>query len=618
MNLLEVPHHDGSALYVERIDWRVDGTMRVRVQVPNASRIAHIAVRYTHDGEQGYVSLVREETATSSGNKYGKSASTWWTANVPLVNPVVSYRFVLAADDGATQWLNATGVHKYDTPDADDFVARCDIDYPEWPTKSVVYQIFPDRFATSALESSTPSWARRRDWNTLPQGPDWSSELFGGDLYAAAERLDHVARLGANVVYFTPIFTARSAHRYDAASFDEVDPLLGGDSALSAFSKQAHAWNMRVLGDLTLNHCGSAHEWYQRAVADKKSPERNYFYFETTSEGERPATWLGVSSLIKLNFASRALRDRMYAADDSIARRWIDEETGLDGWRIDVANMAGRRGAHDVSHEVSGEFVAACQKEKPDAYVVGEHFPDPRIDMVRGGWHGIMAYSAFTRPVWSWLRATELADGFPENFFGTPFGVPKRDGTAMVVAMRAFTAGVPYDAVLRSWLILDSHDTPRFHVLTGDRDRTKVGVGLQMTLPGVPMVWMGDEIGVGGTTCGEDSRRPMPWDREGEWDNDLLAWYRECIRLRRGSQALATGSMRWLHVGPDVVVYLRETDGDRVLCCASRASHAAVQLSVESLECSRVNTLLGAAPQLVDGRLVLPAVGPGFHVWQLT
>jgi len=154
-------------------------------------------------------------------------------------------------------------------------------------------------------------------------------------------------------------------------------------------------------------------------------------------------------------------------------------------------------------------------------------------------------------------------------------------------------------------------------VLTGDRERTKVGVGLQMTLPGVPMGWMGDEIGVGGTTCGEDSRRPMPWDREGEWDNDLLAWYRECIRLRRGSDALAVGSMRWLHVGPDVVVYLRETATDRVLCCASRASHAAVQLSMESLECSQVSTLLGVAPQLVDGRLVLPAVGPGFHAWQL-
>ncbi|NBO06516.1 MAG: hypothetical protein EBV17_05695, partial [Actinobacteria bacterium] len=101
--------------------------------------------------------------------------------------------------------------------------------------------------------------------------------------------------------------------------------------------------------------------------------------------------------------------------------------------------------------------------------------------------------------------APPIPNSSPIHTIGTP-----------VAAMRAFTAGVPFDAVLRSWLILDSHDTPRFNVLTGSRDRTKVGVGLQMTLPGVPMVWMGDELGIGGATCGEDSRRPMPWDREAE------------------------------------------------------------------------------------------------------
>jgi len=608
VNLLATPHHDGSSLYVERHDWRVGGSARLRVQVPKAAAVEHLAVRYTHDGEQAYVTLAREGNDTTSA---------LWSAEIPLVNPIVFYRFLIGYSDGASRWLNATGLHEHDTPDADDFVARCDVDYPEWPTTSVVYQIFPDRFATSNIDAPTPDWANRREWGMLPQGPNWSGELFGGDLYGAAEHLDHVAGLGANVVYLTPVFTARSAHRYDAETFDEVDPLLGGDAGLAALSKQAHAWNMRVIGDLTLNHCGASHAWYRRAVDDQKAPERDYFYFEQTPEGEKPATWLGVSSLIKLNFASNELRERMYGARDSIARRWLDAESGLDGWRIDVANMAGRRGAHDVSHEISGEFVAACQQKQPDTYVVGEHFPDPRGDMLRGGWHGIMAYSAFTRPVWSWLRADVLPADFPNNFFGTPLGVPHRDGVSMVAAMRSFTAGVPYDAVLRSWLILDSHDTPRFHALAGDRERTKVGVGLQMTLPGVPMVWMGDEIGVGGTSCGEDSRRPMPWNREHEWDGDLLAWYRDCIRLRRGSDALAVGSLRWLHVGTDVVVYLRETSQDRLLCCAARAPHAAVQLPIDALGCSQVQTLLGLAPQIVEDRLVLPASGPAFHVWQL-
>jgi alpha-glucosidase len=610
MTLLAAAHHDGSALYVEPLEWRLGGVAGIRLRVPHAAGVDAVAVRYTHDGEQACVPMKHERC---------ESIESWWSFDVPLENPLVSYRFLLSSSGNPSRWLNATGEHLHDTPDADDFVLRVDVDYPRWPTKSVVYQVFPDRFATSELDVATPEWARRRAWDELPQGPDWSSELFGGDLYGAAEHLDHVARLGADVVYLTPFFTARSAHRYDAATFDEVDPLLGGNDGLEALTKQAHAWNMRVMGDLTLNHCGASHPWYDQATSRPDAKERSYFYFERDADGvEKPATWLGVRSLIKLNFASDDLRGVVYRHRDAIAKKWLRGDNGLDGWRIDVANMMARRREHDMSHEVSKEFVDECRAEKSDAYVVGEHFQDGRADLAHGGWHGVMAYSAFTRPVWAWLRAETLPSEFPQSFLGSAFGVPKRDGVSMVAAMRAFTAGVPFDAVLRSWLILDSHDTPRFHVLTGDTSRTKVGVGLQMTMPGVPMVWMGDEIGLGGTSCGEDSRRPMPWGNESEWDNDLLEWYTQCIALRRASEALAIGSLRWVHVGTDVVVYLRETSSDRILCCAARGVHVPIQIPAEQLDCESLTTLLGSNAQLVDGRVVLPAVGPAFHMWRLS
>jgi alpha-glucosidase len=609
MNLLTAPHHDGSALYVERTNWRLGGSVRVRVRVPHAADVDAVAVRYTHDGEQTCVPLQQER----NGN-----AEIWWAGNVPVTNPLVSYRFLMSRSGNADTWLNATGVHGHDTPDADDFVLRADVTYPEWPVHSVVYQIFPDRFATSGLVVETPEWARRRSWGDLPQGPDWSSELFGGDLYGVAEHLDHIARLGADVVYLTPVFTARSAHRYDAATFDEVDPILGGVDALRTLIQQAHAWGMRVIGDLTLNHCGIAHSWYCNALATLDAEERRYFYFERGPDGsEHAATWLGVNSLLKLNYSSSQLRKEMYGGSDSVARKWLRGYDGIDGWRIDVANMAARHGSHDESHEVSTEFVGSCTAEKHDAYVVGEHFQDGRIDLGKGGWHGIMAYSAFTRPVWAWLRGETLPVEFPNSFLGSAFGVPKRDGLSMVAAMRAFTAGVPFDAVLRSWLILDSHDTPRFHVLTGDIGRTMVGVGLQMTMPGVPMVWMGDEIGMGGVSCGEDSRRPMQWDDDSDWNNELLEWYRRCIALRRSSEALAVGSLRWLHVGVDAVVYIRETADDRLLCCASRTVHAAVQLPLSLLQCEKISTVLGESMTLLGDRVVLPSSGPSFHAWRL-
>jgi alpha-glucosidase len=178
--------------------------------------------------------------------------------------------------------------------------------------------------------------------------------------------------------------------------------------------------------------------------------------------------------------------------------------------------------------------------------------------------------------------------------------------------MRAFRAGVPWDFVLNSWTILDSHDTPRFRTMAGSRERQLVGVGLQMTTPGVPMAFAGDELGLEGE-WGEDARRTMPWDRVDEWDAELLAAYRALIALRRSSPSLTRGGIRYAYVDDDVIAYLRETRGERLLCLASRAPHEPVRLPFPSLE-----TLYGDEPELDSGDALLPADGPSFHVWRLT
>ena len=127
MSLVAAPHHDGSALFVDRVDWRVGGVARVRLRVPTAAGLLRAAVRYTHDGEQGYVPLEREDEQSGVTAPQDNSTLSWWSGTLPLTNPVVSYRFALSMAGGETAWLNATGMHRHDTPDADDFVARCEI-----------------------------------------------------------------------------------------------------------------------------------------------------------------------------------------------------------------------------------------------------------------------------------------------------------------------------------------------------------------------------------------------------------------------------------------------------------------------------------------------------------
>jgi alpha-glucosidase len=271
---------------------------------------------------------------------------------------------------------------------------------------------------------------------------------------------------------------------------------------------------------------------------------------------------------------------------------------------VDVANMSGRTRDTDVNADVAPTLRAVLDD---DALLVAEHFHDFRPDF--RGWHGVMNYAGFSRPVWTWLRG-ELE----VPYFGLPITMPQLGGDASAASMRAFRAGVPWDFVLHSWAILDSHDTARFRTVVGSQARQLVGVGLQMTSPGVPMVFAGDELGLEGE-WGEDARRTMPWGAELP---PLFDEYRRMISLRRNHRALARGGLRYAFVDDDVIAYLRETAEERLLCLAVRDEHTSVRLPLAALRAQELETLYGDDAELDGGDAVLPAAGPAFHVWRLT
>jgi alpha-glucosidase len=590
---LAEPHHDGSEAYVLQRPAEPGDVAVVRLRVPRSAGVDAVALRSVRDGE---ASAVRAEVDAETGTE------TWWRASFRVAGRSAHYRWLLQGRSEYA-WLNGTGLVRREVPDADDFVLALDPGGPEWHLGSVVYEIFPDRFASSGLDVEPPSWAVPRAWGERPtgRGPVTSREWFGGDLRGIEQRLDHVSDLGASALYLTPIFPARSTHRYDATSFDRIDPLLGGDEALASLVAAAHGRGIRVVGDLTLNHCGAGHDWFAAARNGRAVPERDFFTF-----GERfphgYAAWLGVPSLPKLNWASPELRARMLAVE----RRWLD--AGLDGWRIDVANMVGRLGPVDLNADVARAVRDALP---PDALLVAEHGHDFRLDLGGDGWHGVMNYSGFLRPVWWWLRH----DGFAEDpFVAAP--APKLDGPEAVATMRAFRAGVPWPQVLHSWTLVDSHDVARFRTVAGSRDRHLVALGLQMTSPGVPMVFAGDELGLEGR-WGEDGRRTMPWDRPETWDTVLLEEHRRLIAVRRSSDALARGGIRYAHISADAIAYLRETPGERLLCLASRADHPAVRLPLDLLGATELEPLHGGEASREGAHVSLPPEGPAFHVWRL-
>jgi alpha-glucosidase len=506
-----------------------------------------------------------------------------------VTNPVARYRFLLEVDGG--YWsLNAQGLFRRDVSDYADFRLTSFPAAPGWLRQATIYQVFPDRFARSAGADSrpVPGWAISSGWNRTPVegfGPATPLQFYGGDLAGVAEKLDHIQELGADVIYLTPFFPARSNHRYDASTFDEVDPLLGGDSALVQLVEAAHARGIKVLGDLTANHSGDAHEWFRTALADPESAEAGYYYFNADRSGYE--SWYGVASLPKLNWSSEGLKHKFVLDDDSAVARWLKPPFNLDGWRIDVGNMTGRLGATDLNREVARLIAARVREINPAAALLAEATNDAAPDFTGEHWHGAMTYANFTRPLWSWLGG----DAGHVNFFGTPLAGPNTVRAEEFLAVHLDLASAySWDLRLQNMNALNSHDTARAATVMIDGGQL-LGAVMMFTLPGVPVVFAGDEFGLKGSN-GEDSRTPMPWDDPGRIENDLRASYASLAALRAGQPALTEGGIRWLHAEGNALAYVRELAGSAILVFVARAG-ARADIAAGTLSAAQEAALAG-------------------------
>ena len=581
---LVTPHHDGSEIYISNSAPKIGKKVTLRIRVPHGYTFTKAFIRIYEDGEPRSYELTIDKKGL---------LETWWKVKVEIVNLKTSYRFVFISEN-KYEWLNARGVFDHDVHSNDDFKIVALPEYPQWIRSSVFYQIFPDRFAKSGIERDLPSWAIPREWDELPRGRDKTTgtEFFGGDINGVEQHLDHLTSLGITGIYFTPFFPARSNHRYDASSFDHVDPLLGGNEALFSLVKAARKSQIVVMGDLTSNHCGAGHPWLAKAKRDKKSKERGYFYWDR-SVRHGYVGWWGHASLPKLNFHSKSLRKEMYEAKNSIVRKWLSPKFGMAGWRIDVGNMTGRLGKDDLHDEVMHGIRKAMDETNPKAWLVAENGDFFASDLDGLGWHGAMNYQGFMRPLWNWINQNSTIGG---GFQGLPFAMPRITGGQMVESMKTFSASIPWRSLVSSMVLLDSHDTARMRtVVNGASNRHLTAMTFLMTYPGVPSIYAGDEIGIEGE-WGEDGRRTMPWDMKESWDNDFLAQVTALIAIRKGSDALSNGGLRWVAVQDDFILFLRESKKEKLLVFLSR-SPVTTTIDLKPLGLKVKNTLFGVAAE---------------------
>lgn len=374
-----------------------------------------------------------------------------------------------------------------------------------------------------------------------PAGVDPWKHHAGGTLDGITARLSHIVDLGADALYLTPIFRAPSNHKYDTASFDEVDPRFGGEGAFDRLAAACREKKIGLILDGVFNHVGEEHAWFREAQANAGSKRAAFFKF-TKHPGEY-ARWRGFGSLPELDLARPEVMAALFDGESSVVRRWL--RRGATGWRLDCANDIGLAACTRAAE-------AAWAERAPDG-VVGEVMTwaeewvsDGRLDAVMNYW-------------------------FRETVVGLAHGEIPAEQAAY--NLKRMSKTWRRSALLKSWNVLATHDTPRLATHVPDVAARRFCRTLAFAVPGTPFVYYGEEIGMEGG-ADPDNRRPMIWD-DRRWDRGLLEETKKLVSLRRAHPALRTGAHLPLPQpgSPRLLAFARTTERpEELVLCVANAS----------------------------------------------
>ncbi len=434
-------------------------------------------------------------------------------------------------------------------------------DRPPWVADAVFYQIFPDRFAASSRVAKP---ANLEAWDAPPTRHGYK----GGDLYGVIEHLDWLTDLGVNAIYFNPIFQSASNHRYHTHDYYLIDPLLGGDPAFEALLEACRDRAIRVVLDGVFNHASRGFFRFNDILeSGSDSPWQDWFTIRSLPldayrEGEPPnySAWWNDPALPQLNTETPAVREYLMR----VAEHWV--RRGIDGWRFDVPEEIETVGFWEEMRQ----RVRAINSE---AYLVGEVWGQAQ-DWVNDGsrFDGVMNYP-ITEANLRFAAAERIDDDVvaPVNLSLTP----PLDAAGYATAVAEHFDLYPPEAHQSNLNLLGSHDTARVLSMVGaDPDSVSLAAVLMFTLPGAPCVYYGDEIGIPGHQD-PGCRAGFPWDRQDDWNHDLLATFRGLIALRSTTPALRHGEYRTLSAEGSMYVFSRTLDDGVVVIAVNAGERGA-------------------------------------------
>lgn len=434
--------------------------------------------------------------------------------------------------------------------------------------------------------------------------------FYGGDLQGILDKLDYLQSLKVEVLYLSPVFVSPSNHKYDCQDYEHVDPHYGvivkdadgivdkraidnkdaekysvrtadeanlkaSDEFFAKFMEEVHKRGMRVILDGVFNHCGSFNKWLDRekiyerngayapgAYADASSPYRNFFWFADKNgwpNNDSYEGWWNHNTLPKLNYEGS---EELYQYILDIAKKWLSPPYNIDGWRLDVAADLGH--SPEMNHRFWKDFRRVVKETNPDALILAEHYGDASPWLEGDQWDTVMNYDAFMEPLSWFLTGLEKhSDRADDHLY--------QNSQAFMCSMLSNMSRMQTPSLLAAMNELSNHDHSRFLTRTnrkvgrldsrGDLAASegidfgifRAAAIIQMTWPGAPTIYYGDEAGVCGWTD-PDNRRTFPWGKE---NHELIEFHRYLTGIRKRNQAFRTGSFKPLIAEKGLIAYGR-------------------------------------------------------------
>ena len=571
---------DGTSRFLSNPNPGLREEVKVRIRFYKDSPVQKVFIKLFKNGEQLFL---------DAHYAFEDAVFSWYEASFLMTQPRMSYQFMLATEDRVYYYSQA-GLATNFTDLKHDFVVLTDYKQPEWVKNAVFYQIFPERFCNGDPSLNVKDGEYQvngydtiaiKDWNTPAGTYDQvhCADFYGGDLIGIRQKIPYLKELGVTALYLNPIFQAPSVHKYDCIDYLHVDDHFGGDQALADLSKALHENGMKLILDISINHTGTAHKWFNKDLLyfDKKvgayynpeNPERSYY---TIREDGSYECWAGVPELPKLDYTSEPLRDALYRAEDSVIKKWLKPPYSIDGWRFDVADVMANQDEKQLAGQVWPELCAHIRSVNPEAYILAEHWDDC-TDFLQGDcWDATMNYYAYGRII--------------RQFYGAPDSFTERNPaiwplTCQISAedfryrIESYLSRLPFVMWQNQYNLFDSHDIGRFHIYPGMNDRKYRGAVIaQFTMVGTPSIYYGDEAGIGGMVgFFEGGRYPMPWD-SGFEEKEIYKLHKKLAHLRKEHAALVDGSFCFVLAENNVITYARFDEKELILTILSGSEEA--------------------------------------------